>query len=143
MPEPGTASSRLRSARVAQAPNPERAERLAENVLAALSRDRLLRLEAERPEALADALLALCGIAPFLAPVLQRHPDWLFSLLAEDLGRASDKAQLTRRLDDALAASASDEETTLRRFKYYELARITLRDCIPELLPLPNSGETR
>ena len=78
----------------------------------------------------------------FFAPVLQRHPDWLFSLLAEDLDRTLDDALLTRRLDAALVGSAGDEEAALRRFKYYELARITMRDCIPGRLALPDSGDT-
>jgi glutamate-ammonia-ligase adenylyltransferase len=142
LPERGTPSSRLQSTRLAQAPDPEQARRLAENVLAGLPPARLRSLEAERPQALADALLALCGIAPFFASMLQRHPDWLESLLALDLDCAADEAGLSQRLDAELARSPRDAEAALRRFKYYELARITMRDCIPGRLALPDSGDT-
>jgi glutamate-ammonia-ligase adenylyltransferase len=144
MAEQETATGPLWRARLAAAPDPERAESLAVNVLDALSADRLRKLEARQPDALANALLVLCGVAPFFAAVLQRHPDWLFSLLEEDLERVCNEKQLASRLDAALAAAScdADEEAALRRFKYYELARITLRDCIPEKLPLAESGET-
>ena len=53
-----------------RAPDPERATRLAERVL-----------EAAPPgldeAGLARVLYACCGVAPFLAPWLVRHPDWL------------------------------------------------------------------
>ena len=122
-----------------RAPDPERARKLAEAALEALPGDRADRLQAERAPALAALLLALCGIAPFFAPWLRRHPEWIESLTGEDLTRPLARDALQARLERALDAGGTDEESALRRFKYYELARITLRDC---RTPLARSGET-
>ena len=72
----------------------------------------------------------LCGAAPFLAP-LPRPP----SRLARPPGRrrprrAARRRRVRARLDAALRDVAPDDDAAaaLRRFKYYELARITVRD---------------
>ncbi len=122
-----------------RAPDPEHATRLAEAVLEALPADRASDLQRERPAALAALLLALCGVAPFFSSWLRRHPTWVEALLDEDLARPLAREGLDPRLARALADGSTDEESALRRFKYYELARITLRDCG---LPLARSGET-
>ncbi len=101
------------------------------------------RLERERPHELAALLLATCGIAPFFAAGLRRHPERIQALLCEDPSRPLEAAELAGRLERALQEDPSGHaETALRRFKYYELARITLRDCGPLGLPLDRSGET-
>lgn len=124
------------------APDPEHASKLAGDLLAAVPDARLGEMAA-RPEALATVLCALCGFAPFFVPFLRRHPDWLPGLVADDLTRPCDHATLRDALDRTLASEGSEgPELALRRFKYRELARITVRDCTPALVPLERSGET-
>jgi glutamate-ammonia-ligase adenylyltransferase len=129
--------------RLKDAPDPERASHLAGDVLSALPADERQRLEREAPEELAAVLLATCGIAPFFATGLRRDPERLSRLVFEDYRRPLPHSALEQRLRDALADVApGDEERALRRFKYYELARITTRDCRPDAVPLERSGET-
>ena len=137
---------------LSESPEPERARALAEGVMAALGDERVRALGHAERERLGDALFVLCGIAPFFAPFLQRHPEWLERLLGEDLDRTQEAGDLARRLQAHLAVEAEtgaetvavrgDREAALRRFKYYELARITLRDGARAGLPLARSGET-
>ncbi len=145
MSNPGPQAPRAVSwhARLADAPDPERARNLAADVLSALPAEARERLEGERSRDLAEALFATCGIAPFFAPRLRRNPELLLRLLDEDPSRPLTRAALEARLGDALTAVPDGgEEAALRRFKYYELARITLRDCRPGCVPLERSGET-
>ena len=127
---------------LSRAPEPDRAVALAGGVLDALAPDERARIESEHEGSLGPLLLVLCGIAPFFANRLRRSPEWVSRLLAEDLSRPLDADALARRLDAQLASTEDPEELTLRRFKYYELARITLRDASPGCLPLERSGET-
>ncbi|HEU4430216.1 MAG TPA: hypothetical protein VFT98_15760, partial [Myxococcota bacterium] len=126
-------------------PEPERSAARAERVLAAASlADAALleRLRAERPAQLAGVLRALCATAPFLAATLVREPGLLFALAQDDLSEPRTREQLSARLDAALAAVPPPElGAALRRFKYAELARITVRDASPELVPEENALE--
>jgi glutamate-ammonia-ligase adenylyltransferase len=129
------------------APDPEAATKLAESVLAALPEPERERAVREHPDDLGSLLLTLCGIAPFFAPILRRAPAQLLELLAEDPDRPRERADLERRLAAAIAEASGgsdvgSEEAALRLFKYYELARITWRDCRPDGPPLSRSGET-
>lgn len=130
----------------AGAPEPERTARLAGSLLeAAAEHDgaRLGALEAERPEVLRRVLLATCGVAPFLARFLVRHPGWLGSLAEDDLAKPRHLDDYRAALDRALeAAPADDAGAVLRRFKYAELARITVRDACEEWVPLARVDET-
>lgn len=72
---------------------------------------------------------ALCGAAPYLARHLVRHPDWLPQLVTDDLERRRPASVFAERLGAALADVAdADVSEALRRFKYYELSRLTVRD---------------
>ena len=128
---------------LARAPDPARAEILAESVLGALGDEVASRLERDHADELGALLLALCGIAPFFAAALRRRPEQISRLVEEeDLRKPLSSEALEQRLDAELRASPGEEEAALRRFKYYELARISLRDCRPDLVPLERSGET-
>ncbi len=127
------------------APDPERARKLAEKVLAAVPPERLDA--AARPEALARVLGAICGMAPYLASHVVRHPDWLLDLLDDDLDEPLEWRALEGDLASALAgspdATAPDEaERVLREFKYQRLTRITVRETDESLVPFDRSGET-
>jgi len=122
-----------------RAPHPLEAVRNAQRVLDAVPLD-LLSPRAERePGRLGELLLALCGIAPFLAAHLGRHPAWLLALLDDDLARPRTREALRRSLAVALEADA-DPVRALRTFKYRELARITVREC-GAWVPLERVGE--
>jgi len=102
------------------AADPERAAVLAPEILAAAGIDdaRAWRVA-----------VTLAGAAPFLAPALIRHADWLGRLAADDLDAARPAADYAARLRATLADVAADDSAgALRRFKYYELARLTVRD---------------
>ncbi|MEE2674372.1 MAG: hypothetical protein VX466_11285 [Myxococcota bacterium] len=130
-------------AALARAPDPARAGTLAESVIEALGQEAASRLERDHPGELGVLLLSLCGIAPFFAAALRQRPEQVSQLVArEDLRKPLSAEALAQRLDATLRASAGEEEAALRRFKYYELARISLRDCRPDLVPLERSGET-
>lgn len=131
------------SSRLAAAPDPERAGRLVVDLLERLSHEHLRRATAARPETLARVLYALCGVAPFFAPFLKRHPGDLVSLLEEDLSSPRQRGEGEAALEAAFEADAgADPALLLRRLKYYELARITVRDCCDEWVPLQESGGT-
>jgi len=127
-------------------PEPERSAARAERVIAAAEAHdaaRLARLRSQRPAELARVLRALCGTAPFLAATLVREPGLLFALAEDDLAAPRTLAQSGERLDAALAGSPTSEiGAVLRRFKYAELARITVRDASPELVPEERVQET-
>ncbi len=92
---------------------------------------------------LARALCIPAGIAPFLVRYLVRYPGWLFTLAEDDLRAARSTADYETGLDGALAGVAPQEEDdALRRYKYLELARITLRDGSTDLVPQEAVGET-
>ena len=93
-------------------------------------------------EHLSEALVAICGTAPFLAAFLRRHPAWLSRLLAEERTHAeslwdrtnagddaqnypiADRAALRAklRLQVSSLAAPADRVRALRHFKYYESA---------------------
>lgn len=110
----------------AAAADPARAAALAPDVLAA-GAEALRPIWAAHGEIAVRAATTLCGAAPFLAPHLRRHGDWLARLVTDDL----DAPRWPDAYDERLAAALAGEEDAaagLRRFKYYELARLTLRD---------------
>ena len=127
-------------------PEPERSAARAERVIAAAeahAAERLARLRSERPAQLERILRALCATAPFLAATLVREPELLFALAEDELAVPRSLAELGARLDAALAnAPASELGAVLRRFKYAELARISVRDASPELVPEERVEET-
>ena len=90
---------------LANAPDPEQATRSAERLLATPLPDggdvagRLTKQTGERGEKIARILHAVCGIAPFLATFLQRHPEWLFDLLKDPLEKPRERDELAERLD--------------------------------------------
>ena len=114
---------------------------VARRVLDASERAALEPLAARDRERFVEVMFALCGVAPFLGSDLVRHPDWLPALLGEDLSMSRARDALELALDGRLAADP-DAAHALREFKYYELARITVRDCSERLITLENSAET-
>ncbi len=126
-----------------RAPDPERATRLAERLLAAVDPAALEAVAHEAPAGLARVIRAGCGLAPFLGPWLQRHPAWLLAVARDDLRQplAGDglRTELTARL---AAAPDADASRILRETKYRAFTRIVTRDGDEELVPLARSGET-
>jgi len=132
------------AAALAEGPEAEASLRRAESVLeAAASADapRLAQARKQHRGALLAVLVACCGAAPFLTAWLRREPGWLFEL-AEDpaLDRPRERAALEATLDSALEAGA-DLEATLRRIKYRELSRISVRECHNAWVPEDRVGE--
>lgn len=124
---------------LANAPDPERAARLAGSVLDAAG-PALDAAIAAHSAGVARVLASLCGVAPFLATIAGRHPAWLAALAADDLALPLDATALASDLDAALAEVGDDGALrALRRAKYRALARIVVRDTT---LPLARSGET-
>jgi [glutamine synthetase] adenylyltransferase / [glutamine synthetase]-adenylyl-L-tyrosine phosphorylase len=134
--EPGWAEPVRRA--LARAPRPRDALLSAQRVLAAVPTDALAARAAREPARLGELLLATCGVAPFLAAHLARHPAWLLALLDDDLAKPRTREALRRAVGDALAADP-DPERALRTVKYAELARITARECA--WVPLEREGE--
>lgn len=126
--------------------DPERAPRLAAdllNALAASDPERLGAIWRQRPRDVARVLAALCGAAPFLVLFLQRLPELGFRLLEDDFSAPRGRDEYRRRLDDFLRQHADVEESdSLRRFKYVELARITVRELSGDLVPAEKAAET-
>ncbi len=92
---------------------------------------------------LVRALTIPGGVAPFLVRYLVRYPGWLFALAEDDLSAARSAADYETGLAGALAGVGPEEEDdALRRYKYLELARITLRDGSVDLVPQEAVGET-
>lgn len=124
---------------LAAAPDPEGARRRATELLAAARGVDEQALDAADPTTLARVLLAVCGVAPFLSRHLQRRPQVLLTLAADDLSRPRTAAQHAAALRDL---TPGDEEAELRRYKYAELARLCTRDACEAWVPLERSGET-
>ena len=118
---------------------PPRAAALLESAAGA-DGERLRRVWQLAPEKITSTLSSLCGAAPFFVPIFRQRPRDLIDLFAEDFLSARSAAEYDTRLAAVLHdGSAGDEEEVLRRFKYYELARITVRETAS--FPLP-AGET-
>ena len=99
-------------------------------MLAASARARRRRSGPTHAEAVDAHPATLCGAAPFLAPFLIRHPDWLARLATDDLAapRSAERVRRARWPRRCAACDAAAIGERLRQFKYYELARITVRD---------------
>jgi glutamate-ammonia-ligase adenylyltransferase len=138
------AQADLLAATLARAADPTGAPARAVEVLDAASAADAARLAAlleRRGDAVARVLAALCGSAPFLVSKLVRHPEWLFTLAEDDLAIARTRAEYQTRLRTVLDARPRAEVgAMLRRFKYLELARITVRDLADDLVPLAQAG---
>ena len=121
---------------------PQRAAIVLEAAVAA-NEARLGDTLARRADVVARILSAVCGAAPFFVPILVKYPEWLCTLAEEDLATARSQdayeALLATQLEGTSIATRGDE---LRRFKYYELARITVRELSADLVPLDRVGET-
>ena len=123
---PGAASLLARHA--AASADPERAAPLAADVLA-ISTAHLAPIWAAHGDTAVRLAATLAGAAPFLIPCFIRHPDWLARLASDDLDQPRDAPTYAARLRAALRDSDdADVADALRRFKYYELARLTARD---------------
>jgi len=127
------------------APEPEAALRRAADVLTAAAQNHasaLTELWRSDPTAVLRVLVAVCGIAPFLARFAAARPEvWLEAARAGLPPRTLEAHQesLTRALE---AAPDDAAPAVLRRYKYAELIRICARDADPQLVPLERSGET-
>jgi glutamate-ammonia-ligase adenylyltransferase len=129
---------------IASCPDPDTARQLAPDVLRSAGAGPLDEAWRSHPADVCRVVAALCGGAPFFAPILERHPHWLAQLASDDLDRERAAAQYDGRLDAAIAGAADSLEAAaaaLRQFKYYELARITVRDLSSDLVPLERTGE--
>jgi glutamate-ammonia-ligase adenylyltransferase len=130
---------------LAEGPEPASALRRAAALIEAASAADAVRLEAARESRATElrrALLVVSGVAPFLSKFFQRHPAALLDLVEDDLRVPRSLADYRGRLDAALDAAGKEEEAdTLRRFKYAELARITVRDCYDDLVPEDQVGQ--
>jgi len=119
--------------------DPAGAAALAHAILAALdetSPDELRATLRNHREGVLRVLAALGGAAPFLAAMLTRHPEWLPRLAAERFAEPRSPQALREALDRALDGSRlEDAPARLRRVKYYELARITVRELGIDLVP--------
>lgn len=94
-------------------------------------------------EAVCRVLAVLGGAAPFLLRHFGSDTRVLASLVEDDLSKPRRRADYVTRLAarlDGVADEALPGE--LRRFKYEELARITLRDLCDDLVPVEKTGET-
>jgi len=131
-------------AALAEGPEAAASLRRAHSLLEAAANADAPRLERARQQhrrALLASLTACCSVAPFLAARLRREPTWLFELAEDpDLARPRERAALEAALDTALAGSAN-LAATLRRVKYRELARVSVRECNPEWVPEERVGE--
>jgi glutamate-ammonia-ligase adenylyltransferase len=128
-----------------ETPDPARAARLAGSVLASLEPGALDALAASHAPDLIRILCATCGTAPFLATHLRRNPTWVRDLVASDLARPRTLEELSGSVARALEEAGTGpgaEEAALRRVKYFELARLTVRDASPDWVPLERSGVT-
>jgi len=134
------------TASLAACADPSGAPPLAANVLAAAraaDSARLGDLAVQRGEVLRCCLACICGAAPFLARILAARPALFFQLGEDDFGAVRGARAYVERLEAALAGVAADDEVAaLRLFKYAELARITVRDLSPDLVPFERTDET-
>jgi len=110
------------------AADPARASPLVSDVLRA-SREHLAPVWPTYGELAVRLLAAVCGAAPFLARFFIRHPTWLGKLAADVLDTPRRAEDYRQRLETALrGVDDSGRAAALRHCKYYELARITVRD---------------
>lgn len=121
---------------------PARAVRLLE---AAATHDLagLAELWKSAPGGLVRVLWTLGGASPFLVNWLIARPRQLLALAREEFSIPRSVAAYTERLDIALREAGDDPaELVLRRVKYYELARITVRELSDDLVPVEKTAET-
>jgi len=130
------------AAAVAASADPRRAGDLAPVVLdAAAKSGGLAAIWRQQPDLVCRIVAQLTGAAPFLAPFLERHPDWLARLATDDLRAERTCGDYARRLEELGSSGAeANPGDVLRAFKYYELARITLRDLCFDLVPEAETG---
>lgn len=132
-------------AALSEGPEPEAAARRAADLLDALAAADAARLEAVRESRSAEldrALVSISAVAPFLSRFFQRYPAALLDLVEDDLRTPRSLADYQARLETVLATAGAEEEIdVLRRVKYEELARITIRDCDEDLVPEERVGE--
>jgi len=130
---------------IAAAPDAELAAVACESVLAATaaydrrSLERILKRDSAR---LGRIIATVGSAAPFFVDVLARHPDWLLWLAAENLNEERSATQYREGLAAWLrAAEHGDHGDAVRQYKYRELLRITVRDLLPEIVPMQRVGE--
>lgn len=134
--------------RLQDAPNPEHARLFVAETLAALETSAptdLRALQAAAVDTSCDVLFALHAIAPFSARRVRTHPGWIQALVQDDLHVPRDRDTLDACLRAALTAeraAGGSAAAALRKFKYFELARIIVRDVSPRLVPLQDSDVT-
>lgn len=130
---------------LARSADPAPAPALAHALLEAAARENaaaLVQIWHGRRGPLLEILGALCGASPFLATWLSAHPGRLFDLAGEDFSKLREAAEYEGLLRGALKdVPEEDIPGALRRFKYYELARITVRDLSARWVPEPKAGE--
>jgi glutamate-ammonia-ligase adenylyltransferase len=113
--------------------------------IAATAETQLRAVWQAAPERLLEILALLASAAPFFLPLLHRRPGILLDLAVDDLSQPRTAATFLERLGPARAEAQALGLTpadALRRFKYAELARITVRDLNLDLVPFPQTGET-
>ena len=136
--------SRELDAALARCPDPDTARQLAPEVLRSSHAELLAAAWRKQPAQVCRVLATICGGAPFLGDFLQRQPEWLARLSGDDLASERSAAEFRSRLEVAFAASTDAGESVeagLRWFKYYELARITVRDLSCDLVPMQETGQ--
>jgi glutamate-ammonia-ligase adenylyltransferase len=102
----------------------------------------LRRLWQTRSEHAARILAALGSYAPFFIPLLSRNPQSFLRLASDDLSVARTAADYQSGSAAAIAGRPLAEHgDILRRYKYDELARITARDLLSDIVPLERVGE--
>lgn len=88
-------------------------------------------------------LVNLASVAPYFLPILARRPEIICSLADDDLSAPRRRSDFEASLARAMArADGADESETLRRVKYAELARISVREASLERIPFERTGET-
>ncbi|MDJ0788527.1 MAG: hypothetical protein QNK05_17105 [Myxococcota bacterium] len=129
-----------------EAPESEALEARAAGLLEAAfeaAPERAAALCAERPDRVRGVLWAIAAVGPFLTRFLGRAPEHLLELAEQDLTQPRSFPDLEARAQQALGAASSEAvHDALRRVKYEELARVIVRDALPELVPLDAVGET-
>ena len=124
-------------------PDPEAARQAIPAVLQAVDGPDLRKVWKSDAARLCNVLATLCGGAPFFAPMLERHPEWLIRLLRDDVGHERRAEDYQMRLQQLFRDIPTRDQaaSSMRHFKYYELARITLRDLSEEIVPLSATAE--
>ncbi len=127
---------------VATSPDPKAARQSIPALLEASGAD-LKKIWKAHGKRLCEVVATLCGGAPFLAPMLAGHPEWLSRLLNDDIEHQRRAEDYRMRLHEIFGdvPQRDDAAAALRRFKYYELARITVRDLYGDLVPLSATDE--